>query len=522
MDVSEPVTTLWEEPGSRGPRRERIVFESKQVVVVGGSVAGLFSALLLSRQGHRVTLVEREVLEECDSPVEAFEKWDRRGAPQTRHSHAFLARLHNEIKNREPKLYAGLLAAGAETIPFTEMTREFFPDEDLLPEDDEITLLACRRITFDWVLRRHVRSETETKVMTGFQVLGLTAETDTETGLPRVNGVQIARDQADPETLPADLVVDATGRNTRLAHWLEGIGAEPLEQDSESCGIFYCSRFYRLRPGVEAPKMEGPIGADLGYMKYAIFMGDSDIFSITLAASPDDEALRQLRKPAVFEAAARNLPTTSRWVEPSVSEPITAVSTYANLKNTYRYFVRDGQPLALGIFPVGDALMHQNPLAGRGCTMAWLSVQLLSEAFTAHPDNALAFAQALDAEIIRQVHPWYLTMRDQDRSAGELLREEQAGANPYGFQREDGSIDPQAYMRSLLKDGLMPALREDITVLRAFLRVFNLLDAPGDLMARPDLMQKVLGVWQNREQREPISFGPQRSDMVSTLEAAQA
>ena len=281
----------------------------------------------------------------------------------------------------------------------------------------------------------------------------------------------------------------------------DSIGAEPLEQDSESCGIFYCSRFYRLRPGVEAPKMEGPIGADLGYMKYAIFMGDSDIFSITLAASPDDEALRQLRKPAVFEAAARNLPTTSRWVEPSVSEPITDVSTYANLKNTYRYFVRDGQPLALGIFPVGDALMHQNPLAGRGCTMAWLSVQLLSEAFTAHPDNAPAFAQALDAEIIRQVHPWYLTMRDQDRSAGELLREEQAGANPYGFQREDGSIDPQAYMRSLLKDGLMPALREDITVLRAFLRVFNLLDAPGDLMARPDLMQKVLGVWQNREQR---------------------
>lgn len=494
--------------------------QQKQVVVVGGSVAGLFSALALSRAGHRVVLIEKENFEECASPVEAFEKWDRRGAPQTRHSHAFLARLHNEIKAREPKLYSALLEAGAETIPFTEMTREFFPEESLLPEDEEITLLACRRMTFDWVLRRHVLSETDAQFLSGTSVLGLQAETDRASGLPRVTGVRVATDDKEPRLIEADLVVDATGRNTRLGQWLEGIGAESLEQESESCGIFYCSRFYRLREGVDAPAMEGPIGADLGYMKYAIFMGDSGIFSITLAASPDDDTLRQLRNAAAFEAATRTLPTTSRWVDPAVSEPITDVNTYANLKNTFRRFVKDGRPLALGLFPVGDALMHQNPLAGRGCTMAWLSTQLMSEAFSAHPEEPIEFARSLDLEIARQVLPWYYAMRDQDRSAGEMAEEESSGGDPYAFLREDGSIDPKAYMRSMLRDGLMPALREDITVLRAFLRVFNLLDDPGDLLARPDLLQKVLAVWQKRDQRPPMSFGPDRAEMLSTVTAA--
>jgi phytoene/squalene synthetase len=77
-------------------------------------------------------------------------------------------------------------------------------------------------------------------------------------------------------------------------------------------------------------------------------------------------------------------------------------------------------------------------------------------------------------------------------------------------------------MRSLLRDGLMPALREDITVLRAFMRVFNLLDAPGDIMARPDLMQRVLAVWQRRDEREPVRLGPGRAEMLAELDEAAA
>lgn len=490
------------------------------VVVIGGSVAGLANALMLSQQGHAVRLLEKEVLPECATPLEAFERWERRGSPQSRHSHAFLARLHNSIRDRVPGLYAALMEAGAGTLRFDEMVRDVHENPELIPEDDEITLLACRRITFDWVLRRYVERETNAIYQSGVEVRGLLSSRDEATGLPRVHGVRVRHDDGSEQEIAADLVLDTSGRNTKLRSWLDEIGAEPFTQESESCGIFYCSRFYRLHDHVATPTLDGPIGADLGYMKYAIFLGDSRIFSITLAAAPDDDALRQVRRSECFQVAASALPSTKTWVDPAVSTPITDVYTYANLKNTLRFFVRDGRPLALGLFPMGDALMHQNPISGRGCTMAWIGAELLAAALESQPEDSLAFALELDSAVQRELVPWVQSMREQDRGARESERVHSLGEDPFDFQRPDGSIEPRAYMRSLLRDGLLPALREDIVVLRAFMRVFNMLDAPTDLLGTPGLMQRVLAVWQRRDQHVRIELGPPREEMLRQLESA--
>ena len=65
------------------------VDEQLHVVVVGAGIGGLGSALAFARAGHRVTLIERD-----DTPmpadVEGAFEWQRRGAPQVRHPHAFL------------------------------------------------------------------------------------------------------------------------------------------------------------------------------------------------------------------------------------------------------------------------------------------------------------------------------------------------------------------------------------------------------------------------------------------------
>ena len=92
-----------------------------------------------------------------------------------------------------------------------------------------------------------------------------------------------------------------------------------------------------------------------------------------------------------------------------------------------------------------------------------------------------------------------------------------ADTDPFDFQRDDGSVDPADYMRSMLRDGLVPALREDLHVLRAFMRVFNLLEQPRDLLADPKLLGRIMAIWQQRDRRERVSFGPERTQMVQHL-----
>lgn len=89
------------------------------VVVVGGGVAGLSTALKLSRVGHQVTVLERDDTPMPENADDAFD-WDRRGAPQVRHSHAFLARLVSLLRQNEPDVLEKLFEAGATEIKFGE------------------------------------------------------------------------------------------------------------------------------------------------------------------------------------------------------------------------------------------------------------------------------------------------------------------------------------------------------------------------------------------------------------------
>jgi 2-polyprenyl-6-methoxyphenol hydroxylase-like FAD-dependent oxidoreductase len=489
----------------------------KHVVIVGGSVTGLGAALALSNDGHRVTVLERDATPMPASHVEAFEKWDRRGSPQVRHSHALLGRLYCLIRDHAPALLAKLLACGAEEIPLIEMARRTIPNTTAEPGDENIVLLACRRITFEYLLRRHVLDSGLVDFRDGDDVTGLAAASDSRGGPPRVTGVHVTRGDGSRELLHADLVADASGRRSKLSDWLEAIGAPRPREDSEPCGIFYSSRFYKLREGASPPPLAMGMGQDLGYMKIGIFPGDARIFSITLAASPDDDVLRALLRPRGFERSAAALPILRGWIDPATSEPISEVHGMANLRNTRRYLVRDGEPLALGVVALGDAAIHTNPISGRGCSLGWVSAFLLAESLRKEPDDLRALALQLESQVGREIVPWYEAQLQQDRDAIEVDAMQRRGENPFKIERDDGSQDPKAFMRSLLREGLGHALRDDIHVLRAFMRVFNLLDVPQDLMKRPEIFQSVLRAWNERHSKPPLAVGPSRAEMVEIL-----
>jgi 2-polyprenyl-6-methoxyphenol hydroxylase-like FAD-dependent oxidoreductase len=477
-----------------------------RVVVVGAGVGGLGAALALGRDGHDVTVLERDATPLPASADEAF-AWDRRGAPQVRHSHAFLARLRNLLRDRFPDVLDGLLAAGASELRFAELLPPAMADRSPRPGDDDLVALACRRTTFEWVLRRSVLAAPGVRLLDGAAVDGLVAEPG---AVPLVTGVAATVAGA-PAPVPADLVVVATGRRSGLPGWFAAAGLDTVAEDEEDTGIVYFSRFYRLAEGADPPAGDALVAVDLGYLKFAVFAGDNRTFSVTLATGADDAALRSLLlEPAAFDATVLALPLAAPWLEGGRAEPLTAVQVMARLVNRRRRFVRpDGRPIAAGVAAVGDAHTCTNPLYGRGCSLAMVQAVLLADAVAATDGDPVATAVAYEEASEREVGPWYRAAVYQDRA-------NRLAADEAGDRAGDG--DDALSFRSLLRDGVLPAARTDPDVFRAFVRTFNLLALPDDLMTDAALAGRVLAAWQDRHSRPPEPpLGPKRDALLAVL-----
>ncbi|MDQ1521608.1 MAG: hypothetical protein QOI55_2681, partial [Actinomycetota bacterium] len=152
-------------------------------------MAGLGCALALARDGHRVTIVERDDTPMPANPDDAFAHWERRGAPQVRHSHAFLARLRLLLLERAPDVHAALMAAGAAELRFTDQLPPTLTDLSPYPGDDDLVAIACRRTTFEWVLRRAALAEDGVELRHGVSADGLVVDpSHPHNGVPVVRG----------------------------------------------------------------------------------------------------------------------------------------------------------------------------------------------------------------------------------------------------------------------------------------------------------------------------------------------
>jgi 2-polyprenyl-6-methoxyphenol hydroxylase-like FAD-dependent oxidoreductase len=215
----------------------------------------------------------------------------------------------------------------------------------------------------------------------------------------------------------------------------------------------------------------------------------------------------RLLRPELFDAAAANLPATRDWVDPERASPISDVEVMARLVNRRRRLVVDERPLAAGVVALGDALVHTNPLYGRGCSLGMVHAFGFADLMVEN-DDPVAVALAVEELTRVEVDPWYRTSVMQDTENQRVARGEAASDDP---------------MRSLMRDGLMPAVRTDPDVFRAFLRVLNILDPPDAMISNPTVMGRILEIWQARGERpDPPADGPTQDEMLQILAAAAA
>ena len=75
-----------------------------KIIVLGGGVCGLAAGLLLCRDGHEVTLLERDSAPVPQSPEEAWERWPRDGVTQFRQAHYLTPRGREALDDALPEV----------------------------------------------------------------------------------------------------------------------------------------------------------------------------------------------------------------------------------------------------------------------------------------------------------------------------------------------------------------------------------------------------------------------------------
>jgi 2-polyprenyl-6-methoxyphenol hydroxylase-like FAD-dependent oxidoreductase len=463
----------------------------EHVVVVGGGVGGLASALALGRGGHRVTLLERDELPSVGDAAEAFAA-ERRGAPQAHQTHGFLARLVVVLRERFPDVLEDLRAAGGFTMSGAASLGE------PRPGDEDLSVLIVRRTTFEWVLRKAVQAEPLVEVRTGTSVQGLVAGEPVD-GVPSVAGVRLD----DGTELRADAVVLATGRRGAVPGWLADIGVDVAETVRES-GLVYLTRWYRLPEDFDLGA-DPKLGGDLGFVKFLAVPGDGGTLSVTLAVRADDAEVRSVLSAGdAFDEACRRLPGPDRFFADGPLEPIGPVRPMGGLLNRVRRFTSEGRPTVLGCSVVGDAHTCTNPLYGRGCSLALVQAVLLADAFAASPGDPAGRAASYEAGCAREVEPWFEVSVQMDRM----------GADPEGFVA--GSSTETSEGRAF--GAVLVAAATDPVIGRGMARFWNLLATPTDLMGDVELLTRMAEVMAEPEKwPAPPREGPRRDELLAAL-----
>ena len=442
----------------------------KRVTVLGGGVAGLACALHLARDGHAVTIVERDRLTADDAATES-PSWDRKGIPHFLQPHAFIPRGRLELREHLRDVFDDVMAAGAHDV---ESWRKL-PGAPA-PGDEKLQYLGVRRPLIEWALRRAVHREERVVVRDGTAVAGL------------------------PED-DADLVVDALGRRSPTASWLADRGAPRTEVESSDCGVIYLCRYFRCRDGFappDGPWVLSPRG-DLGYLGYATFPGDNETFSALLAIPAGVAEWRGLSDESRWDAAVAAIPALRRWVDPDGTEPITPVLPMAGLKNTLR---DHDVSIAPTLAPVGDALGHTDPTLAHGLSFALVHARELASSLRAHDDVGDAVDAYLDA-----VRP---AMRERFDLATAL--DEQRHRMWLGEQVDPGRQDSAYELFSVV--AASAAALVDADVFRVAVRRIGLLDSTkvlDDDVAMRDKIERLFA--EIRSAASPPS--PARDEMVA-------
>ena len=460
------------------------------VLVCGGSIVGLSAAMMLARDGHDVTVLEWDPDLPPADPEQCWDGWERGGVAQFQQPHNLLPGARAVFDAELPGLTEALVAAGCPWFDVLGSLPPDIPDRDPRPGDDRFRAPTGRRPVMEAVVAAAALETPGLVVRRGVEVTGLLTGPSALPGVPHVTGVRTAAG----EELTADLVVDAMGRRTPTADWLEALGGRGPMTESQDSGFIYYTQYLR---GPKLPARVGPPVAPIGSFSVLTIPGDNDTWSVTIWFASGDTPLKELRHPDVFRRVIAACPLQAHWLD---GETLTEVKPMAGIVDRYRRFVVDGTPVMTGMLAVGDAWCCTNPSAGRGISVGLVHAQALRRVVREHLGDPVELAHAWDAATEEHVTPYYRSQRafDQHRFAEmEAIRQGQ----------EPPPVDPaaKAFRVAAFRDG---------DVFRGMVEAMTCLTTPDKVLARPGMQELIAKHGDGELFQMP---GPDRQQLLALL-----
>lgn len=431
-------------------------------LVIGSSMAGLLATRVLSDYFTRVSLLERDAVQ--DRPE------SRKGQPQTRHLHGLLERGRSILDRLFPGVVQALVDGGAVTGDMGEAMRWYHFDGYRVQFTCGLNSLHMSRPFLEWHIRRRVLALPNVTLIPLCRAEKLITTPDRAS----VAGVEVTYydEGKRVDSIEADLVVDATGRGSASPKWLQALGYERPAESKVKVNIGYATRTYRRRPG-------DLVGADLimivgtpphcnrgAYM----FPVEDDRWMLTAAG------FRQQRPPSDeegFYEFIRNLPAPDAFNIIRHAEPLSDIVTHNFPSNQRRHYEKLTR-FPEGYLVIGDAVGSFNPIYGQGMSSAAMQADLLNQILSQRTDLHGLWRPYFKAVGKLIDIPWQLAVGEDFRYPGT------EGPKPFATDQIN------AYVARVHK-----ATHHDPVVYKQFLKVMNLI-APATSLMHPRIARRVL------------------------------
>lgn len=334
-----------------------------RAVVIGASIGGLLAARALADFAENVLMVDRDVPPDDAVP--------RRGVPQGRHVHGLLAGGVDALRSFFPTILDDLAAEGARVVDTAQDVLWFNGAWRLRYKCGVVGSLQTRPF-LEMHLRRRVAKLANVHQTCGVSVTGI----EMDVRRSRVTGVRIHEANGD-RTVPADLVVDCSGRGSQTPAWLETAGLEKPPTETITVNVGYSTQYFHIseKPDWQAVLILGrpPKGTRLG----ACFFVENGDLQVTLGGEfrdypPSDAAgflefAQSLENPEIFNTI-RN------------ATPVSSIATYRFPAHVWNHY-EELRSLPPNLLVLGDALCSFNPIYGQGITVAAQEAQALHSCF---------------------------------------------------------------------------------------------------------------------------------------------